>query len=50
MALVDVVRRHVRHVVREVVGQVELPQLRLRGLVMVVAQLLVHGLRRDVDQ
>ena len=48
-ALVDVVGRddvRVSHVVGEVVGQVDLAQLRLRSLV-VEAQLLVYRLRRD---
>ena len=46
-ALVDVVRRgDVRDVVREVVGQVELAQLRL-GALVVVAQLAVHRLQGE---
>ena len=47
-ALVDVVRRDLRDVVGEVAGQVELAQLRHGALLLVVvAQLLVHGLRGE---
>ena len=41
-------RRDLDHVVGEVVGEVDLAQLRLRGLLeVVVAQLLVNGLRGE---
>ena len=50
-ALVDVVRRDLDHVVGEVVGEVDLAQLRLRGLLeVVVAQLLVYGLRGERER